>query len=173
MLEEQNGSKTFIIFELAGTTYAFDSWSDGGARSRLVQQMEMIEEITPVPNAPASVEGVVFSRGRVIPALNLRVRFGFERIPIDLRTRLIVIEVGERNVGLIVDSAREFISIEASAIQPPNEAISGLSGKYIEGIAAVDNRIVLILDLRQVINLAEILIGDQPAPSGAQPAKQG
>src|ERR1044072_1313795 len=90
MTQQPNQSETFVVFELAGTTY--------GVESRRVQQMEMIEHITPVPNAPPAVEGVVFSRGRVIPALNLRVRFGFERIPIDLRTRLIVVEVGGRSV---------------------------------------------------------------------------
>lgn len=154
-------SETFVVFELAGTTY--------GVESRRVQKMEMIEHITPVPNAPPAVEGVVFSRGRVIPALNLRVRFGFERIPIDLRTRLIVVDVGGRAVGLMVDTAREFISIAAAAMQPPNDAISGLSGRYIESIATLDDRIILVLNLDEVINLAEIIIGDQQSGVGVQP----
>ena len=161
MTEQANQAETFVVFELAGTTY--------GVESRRVQKMEMIEHITPVPNAPPAVEGVVFSRGRVIPALNLRVRFGFERIPIDLRTRLIVVEVGGRAVGLMVDTAREFISIAAAAMQPPNDAISGLSGRYIESIATLDDRIILVLNLDEVINLAEIIIGDQQSGVGVQP----
>jgi len=161
MSNTTNDAEPFILFELAGTTY--------GVRSRFVQQMEMIEHITPVPNAPPAPEGVVFSRGRVIPALNLRARFGFERIAIDLRTRLIVVDVGGRAVGLMVDTAREFISIATSAMQPPNEAISGLSGKYIESIATLGERIILILNLDEVINLAEIIIGDQPPGVGVQP----
>jgi purine-binding chemotaxis protein CheW len=148
MSDEPVTSKSFIIFELAGTTYA--------VASRAVQKMEMLEHITPVPNAPPAVEGVVFSRGQVIPALNLRVRFGFEKIPIELRTRLIVIASNGRTVGLIVDTAREFLSIPSSAIQPPTEAISGLSGKYLEGIATLGERIILILNLDEVINLADI-----------------
>jgi purine-binding chemotaxis protein CheW len=161
MSDQANPSETFVVFELAGTTYAVPS--------HLVQQMEMIEHITPVPNAPPSVEGVIFSRGRVIPALNLRVRFGFERIPIDLRTRLIVVDIKGRAVGLMVDTAREFISIAASTMQPPNEAISGLSGKYIESIATLGERIILILNLDEVINLAEIIIGDPQSGVGVQP----
>jgi purine-binding chemotaxis protein CheW len=161
MSEQPNQSETFVVFELAGTTY--------GVESRRVQQMEMIEHITPVPNAPAAVEGVVFSRGRVIPALNLRVRFGFERIAIDLRTRLIVVDVGGRAVGLLVDTAREFISIPANTMQPPSEAISGLSGKYIESIATLGDRIILILNLNEVINLAEIIVGDPQSGGGVQP----
>jgi purine-binding chemotaxis protein CheW len=160
MAQEENLSEKFVVFELVGTTYAI--------RSSLVQQMEMIEQITPVPNAPPALEGAVFSRGRVIPAINLRVRFGFERIPIELRTRLVVVETNGRNIGLLVDSAREFISIRQEAIQPPIDAISGLSGKYIEGIATLDDRIILILDLNEVISLSDILdeVG-QPRPQGA------
>lgn len=161
MTEQANQSETFVVFELAGTTY--------GVESRRVQKMEMIEHITPVPNAPPAVEGVVFSRGRVIPALNLRVRFGFERAAINLRTRLIVVDVGGRAVGLMVDTAREFISIASAAMQPPGDAISGLSGKYIESIATLNDRIILILNLDEVINLAEIIIGDQQSGVGVQP----
>jgi purine-binding chemotaxis protein CheW len=137
----------FIFFELAGTSY--------GIRSKIVQQMEMVEQITPVPNAPDFVEGVVFSRGQVIPTLNLRVRFGFEKVPYDARTRLIVINTGGRIVGVIADTAREFITIPVNTIQPPPEAIAGLSGKYLEGIATLDDRIVLILNVEELLNSAE------------------
>ncbi len=147
---EQRASEPFILFELAGTTY--------GVPSRAVQQVELVEHITPVPNSPPAVEGVIFSRGQVIPAVNLRVRFGFEKVLHDMRTRLVVVTAGNRVIGLIVDSAREFISIPASAIQPPNEAISGLKGRYLEGIATLGERIILILSLDEVIDLAEAMI---------------
>src|SRR6476620_5638911 len=93
-------TETYILFELAGTTY--------GVRSQEVKHMELVEQVTPVPNAARFVEGVVFSRGQVIPAVNLRVRFGFPRQAHTTRSRLIVVEAGERIVGLIVDAAREF-----------------------------------------------------------------
>lgn len=144
-LETQNSSLPFILFELAGTTYAL--------HSQTVQQMEMVQQITPVPNAANFVEGVVFSRGQVIPAINLRVRFGWEKVPYDVRTRLIVINVNNRTVGLIADSAREFISIPSDTILPPPEAISGLSGKYLAGIAMLGERLILILNAEEIINL--------------------
>ena len=121
MTTTQNDAEAFVLFELAGTTY--------GVRSRFVQQMEMVEHITPVPNAAPAVEGVVLARGQVIPALNLRVRFGFERVPFDLRSRLMVVNNGGRTLGLIVDTAREFLRIPEAAVEPPPEAITGLSGK--------------------------------------------
>ena len=144
-MNNQSDSEPFILFELAGTTY--------GVRSRFVQQVEMVEHVTPVPNAGAAVEGVVFARGQVVPALNLRVRFGFEKIPFDLRSRLIVVNTGGRVVGMIVDTAREFLRIPAAAIEAPPEALTGLSGKYLEGIATLDRRLVLILNLDEVIDL--------------------
>jgi len=144
MLDTQNSSEPFILFELAGTTY--------GIPTTVVQQMEMIEHITPVPNTPPFVEGVVFSRGQVIPAINLRVRFGFEKIAYDVRTRLIVINTGNRSVGLIADTAREFVLIPGNVVQPPPEGISGLSGRYLTGIALLGERMVLILNAEELLN---------------------
>ena len=144
-------TETYILFTLAGTTYA--------VRTRDVQHMEMVEEITPVPNAPAFVEGVVFSRGQVVPVLNLRARFGFERIELDIRARLLVVQAEGRTVGLLVDSAREFAGIAADAVRPPQDALTGLNGRYLEGIAVLNDRIVLVLDLAAVIDVAEPLVG--------------
>jgi len=94
---------------------------------------------------------VVFSRGQVVPVINLRARFGFDRAGLDLRTRLLVVQDEGRRLGLLADDAREFISIADAAIQPPNEAIGGLSGNYVEGIATLGERIVLILSVRDVV----------------------
>ncbi len=155
-MNNQSDSEPFILFELAGTTY--------GVRSRFVQQVEMVEHVTPVPNAVKAVEGVVYARGQVVPALNLRVRFGFEKAPLDLRSRLIVVNTGTRVIGMIVDTAREFLKISAAAIEPPPEALTGLSGKYLEGIATLDGRLVLILKLDEVIDIGsgQELIGAEP-----------
>jgi purine-binding chemotaxis protein CheW len=139
----------FILFTLVGTTYA--------VRTRDVLHIEMVEEITPVPNATGSVDGVVFSRGQVVPVVNLRARFGFERVAPDLRSRLLVVQSDGRTVGLMVDSAREFARIARETIKPPQDALTRLSGRYLEGIALVHDRIVLVLDLSAVIEIAEPL----------------
>lgn len=135
----------FILFELAGTTY--------GVRSGSVQQIDMIEDVTSVPNAHPALEGVVLVRGQVIPALNLRARFGFNKIERDLRSRLVVINNGTRVVGMIVDTAREFLKISPESIEPTPEALTGLSGKYLEGIATINERPILILKLDAVLDL--------------------
>lgn len=153
--EGKTAGEPFVLFELAGTTYA--------VHSRSVQQMEMVERVTPVPNAPSFVEGVVFSRGKVVPALNLRRRFGLDRIPIDLRTRLIVVGANGRSVGLLVDTAREFLTIPPEAIKPPPEAVTGLSGKYLESIATLGNRLILILNVDEVLNFQELEAASEAA----------
>ena len=137
--------QTYILFNVAGSTYA--------ARSQQVLHIEMVEHVTPVPNAPACVEGVVFSRGDVVPVINLRSRFGFDRTALDLRTRLLVIQHDGRRIGLLADEAREFQTIAESAIRPPSEAIGGLSGNYIGGVATLGDRIVLILDIRELVEI--------------------
>ena len=149
MNNEQNvqEEETYILFEVAGTTY--------GVPSRSVRQLEMIEHITPVPNASEGVEGVVFSRGQVIPAINLRTRFGFPKTDFDVRTRLVVVSVGERNIGLIADTAREFKRIGAEAINPPSDNLESTSGKYLEAIATLENRIILLLNLAEVVKIGE------------------
>jgi len=131
------------------TTYAL--------RSSAVSRLEMVESVTPVPNSTHSLEGVVLSRGRIIPAVNLRARFGFPKAAYDIRTRLIVVDAENRTVGLIVDSAREFSSLNDIEIKPPPEAIANLSGDYLEGIATLDGRMILILRLEAVLNIADEL----------------
>ena len=145
--ERAAAADTYVLFEIAGTTYA--------VRSNDVSQLEMIEHITPVPNAPEAVEGVVFSRGQVIPAISLRVRFGFPKTPHDVRSRLVVVQVAGRGIGLITDAAREFKLIPAEAITPPSEALSGTTGRYLEAIATIGDRLILILNLAEVVKTAE------------------
>jgi purine-binding chemotaxis protein CheW len=143
--DAEKSAEHFVLFQLAGATY--------GLRSRDVRQLEMVESVTPVPNAPPFVEGLVLSRGQVVPAINLRVRFGFERVPFNLQSRLVIARAEERTVGLIVDSAREFVSIAEESIVAPPDEISGLSGRYLEGIVNMGERLILILNVSEVLQL--------------------
>ena len=138
----------YIVFTVAATAY--------GLSSRDVAHVELVDEVTRVPNVPPYVDGVVFSRGTVVPAVSLRARFGFERLPYDSRTRLIVVQHGGRTVGLIVDAAREFVSIPDVTIQPPAEGLTGTSGRYLRGVATVGDRMILILDVAELLNYDEL-----------------
>ena len=140
----------YILFIVAGTTYALPS--------RQVAHVDMVEQITRVPNAAPYVDGVVFSRGQIVPAVNMRARFGFERVAADLRTRFLVATVGDRSVGLLVDACREFLTIDASTIHPPGDAIAGGTTPYIAGIATIGDRMIVILDLDRLLSSTEPIL---------------
>lgn len=148
-------SQTYILFEVAGATYALPS--------EVVRQLEMVEHITPVPNAPPFVEGLIFTRGQAVPAVNLRRRFGLEGRGHDLRTRLIVLSHQGRTVALLADSAREFVTIAAEALRPPPDTLVGQAARYLNGIALLGERLVFILDIER------LLAGDEPT-AAAPPA---
>lgn len=143
-------SDHFILFVVAGTTYALPSHA--------VAHVEMIDQVTRVPNAPAFVDGVVFSRGQVVPAVNLRARFGFERVPNDMKTRLLVVTASDRSIGLLADECREFLHIAPAAVHPPGEALAGIGAHYITGIATIGDRMIVILDLDQLVNSGEPIL---------------
>jgi chemotaxis signal transduction protein len=155
-------AESYVLFELAGSLY--------GIPSNSVQHIDMFEHVTLVPNANPAIDGVVFSRGQVIPALNLRTRFGFPRAENTLRTRIIFTEVHDRIVGLIVDTAREFRNLPGESIRPLEETLTGIDGKYLKAVAKVGERLVLIPDLEAILNLDDVQIPPQNAATLASAA---
>lgn len=142
-------NEPYILFEVNETSYAVPSGQ--------VQQMEMIEEITRVPNAPEFVEGVVYLRGQVVPVINMRQRFGFEKISYDIRSRLLVINLEQRVVGLAVDSARKFVYIDNEQILPPPEDLTAINGDYLSGVVMINDRLTLILNIQKTLQYQEQL----------------
>jgi purine-binding chemotaxis protein CheW len=149
----------YILFTVAGTSYALPSQD--------VAHVEMIDQVTRVPNAPAFVDGVVFSRGQIVPAINMRARFGFDRAPLDLASRLLVVQSHGRSVGLLVDACREFLNVPASAIHPPGEALAGLSAQYVDGVATIGNRLIVVLGLDRLLGSTEHALPARPQQQGA------
>jgi purine-binding chemotaxis protein CheW len=143
-MESSDEANSYVLFELAGALY--------GVRSADVVQLEMVNSITPVPNAPQFVRGVVSVRGSVIPVVDLRARFSFDTVSQGLRTRLLIVRSEQRMVALMVDTAREFARIDEDAIAPPPDSVSGLSGKYLRGIATHADRIILVLDIAELLD---------------------
>lgn len=151
---QAGGADSYVLFALAGATYAL--------RSDDIQQLEMVGTPTPVPNAPGYVDGVVSVRGQVLPVINLRARFGFPRVPQDLRSRLIIVRSLGRSVGLVVDSAREFASIPPQSVKPLPDGVAGLSGRYLSGVAQHGERLTLIVDVAE-------LLRDEGRPADSAP----
>ena len=140
----------YILFMVSGTTYALPSQD--------VAHIEMVEQVTTVPNAAPFVDGVVFSRGQVVPAINMRARFGFPRVAFDLRTRLVVVQIHGRRVALLVDSCREFLTIPPDQVRPPGDALAATDdAKCFTGIATMANRVIVLLNLDLLLSTADPL----------------
>ena len=141
------GADSYVLCELAGATYA--------VRSDDIEHLEMVGHVTPVPNAPPFVDGVTSVRGRVIPVINLRAKFGFQRQAPDLRTRLIVVRASGRSLGILVDTAREFANIAETSVQPPPDGLADITTKYLRGTAHLGERLVLVLDVQELIRVSD------------------
>ena len=112
-----------------------------------VQEIIRTMEITNIPRAPEFIEGVINLRGKVIPIVDMRSRFGLESKEHDKNTRMIVIENETLIVGFVVDSVAEVLRIPASSVQPPPPTVAGLDSNYIDGVGKLDDRLLILLDL--------------------------
>ena len=122
-----------------------------------VQEINRMVEITRVPQAPHYVEGVINLRGKVIPIVDLRKRFNLEIKGHDKNTRIVVVDIGGNIMGMIVDAVSEVLRPAASTIEPPPEIVTGINGEYIKGVAKLEDRLLILLDLSKVIDVDEIV----------------
>jgi len=120
-----------------------------------VQEIIRMMEITKVPRAPEFVEGVINLRGKVIPIIDLRKRFGLSARGHDKHTRIIVIEINNMIVGFVVDSVSEVLRIPFSTVEPPPPVVSGLESEYISGVGKLEDRLLILLDLDRLLSHEE------------------
>ena len=121
-----------------------------------VQEINRMVEITKVPQAPHYVEGVINLRGKVIPIIDLRKRFNLELKEHDKNTRIVVVDIGGNIMGMIVDSVSEVLRLQADTIEPPPELVTGVNSEYIKGVAKLEDRLLIFLDLSRVIDVEQI-----------------
>ena len=136
----------FVTFTLNDEEYAVDILS--------VQEINRITEITKVPNSPDYVEGVINLRGKVIPVINLRSKFGFEEKATDDNSRIIIMEIQGIINGVIVDSVSEVLRIPASAIEAAPEVASDTISQFIKGLAKLDDRLIILIEINNLIEEA-------------------
>jgi purine-binding chemotaxis protein CheW len=117
-----------------------------------VQEIIRTMEITKVPRAPDFVEGVINLRGKVIPIIDLRKRFGLMSRDHDKHTRIIVIEINNMIVGFVVDSVSEVLRIPADTVEPPPPVVAGLESEYISGVGKLEDRLLILLDLNRLLS---------------------
>ena len=135
--------KQLVIFDLAAETYGVDIGS--------VREIIRMQEITKVPRTPNFVEGVINLRGKVIPVIDLRKRFGFQQAEATKDTRIVVVDIDGNDIGVVVDAVTEVLRLSADAVEPPTGVITTADSDYLLGIAKLETRLIILLDLQKAL----------------------
>ncbi|WP_425806941.1 chemotaxis protein CheW [Desulfitobacterium sp. Sab5] len=122
-----------------------------GINIMLVQEIIRIPPITRVPKAPSYVEGVINLRGNVIPVVSLRNRFGMDHVEETDLSRIIVLQVHNKVFGIRVDAVTEVLRLDTDSIEPPPPVALGMDSHYIRGVGKIGERLLILLDLDQII----------------------
>ena len=136
-----------VGFRIGNETY--------GVRIGAVREIVRVPEITAVPSAPDLIEGVINLRGKIIPVMDLRKRFGQTEILHDKKNRILVVELDNKLVGLIVNAASEVLKIPPSEIEPPGTVFAEGESSYVTGVGKLRGRLIILLDIAKLLNRAE------------------
>jgi purine-binding chemotaxis protein CheW len=140
-----------VLFKVADADYALPASE--------VLHMETFTSATRVPGSLAYVAGLVQLRSRVVPVIDLRVRFGFSGREPTLDSRVLVVQWSERVLGLLADSAREVAQIDPQLFKPPPDVVAQQAAGFVASIAQVGARLIMLMDYKKVIG-EEVLHGD-------------
>ena len=143
----QQDEQQLVVFDLSTEAYGVDI----GAAREIIR----LQYITKVPRTPEFVEGVINLRGKVIPVVDLRKRFGLPAEEESKENRIVVVDIGAQDIGVIVDAVTEVLRIATESVEPPASVIITADSEYLLGIAKLDSRLIILLDLEQVLTEAE------------------
>ena len=137
----------YVIFKLSNEDYAINIMN--------VTEIIPFEQAVALPNVPDFVEGVINYRGSVIPIICLKKRFSIPLDKVDHNTRIIIINMGNKQVGFIVDEASQTMKIEDDQIDIARNISSNIDMKYINGVAKIENNLVILVDLERILTEEE------------------
>ena len=136
--------KQLVVFDLATEAYGVDI----GA----VREIIRMQNITTVPRTPDFVEGVINLRGKVIPVVDLRKRFGLTVADQNKDSRIVVVDIGGDDIGVVVDAVTEVLRISSESVEPLSSVITTADSEYLLGIAKLDDKMVILLELESVLS---------------------
>jgi purine-binding chemotaxis protein CheW len=148
----------YLSFFLGGEEYATDILT--------VQEIKGWDTVTRVPYSPDYILGVINLRGSIVPVVDLRVRFSLEKAEFDAATVVIVVHVagtrGERIVGIVVDAVSDVYTVPSESIQPPPDVMGSVDHMFVVGLANLDNKLLIILDIERLV-ISSVLGDDKAA----------
>jgi len=137
-----------VGFRIGNETY--------GVRIGSVREIVRVPEITAVPSAPDTIEGVINLRGKIIPVMDLRKRFGLTEITTDKKNRILVVELDNKLLGLIVNSASEVLKIPPSDVEAPGSVFADGESGYVTGVGKLKGRLIILLDISKLLHRPEL-----------------
>jgi purine-binding chemotaxis protein CheW len=148
LMEEDTQHGRYLSFAMGDESF--------GLEISHVIEIVGIQPITPIPEAPSYVKGIINLRGKIIPVIDMHIKFGRESKDYDDRTCIIIIDIQETLAGLIVDRVSEVLTIEDGDIVPPPTLHTGSLSRYIKGIGKVGNDVKLLLDVNKLFHEGEL-----------------
>ncbi|GEN23663.1 chemotaxis protein CheW [Halomonas cupida] len=143
----------FLIFSLGDEEYAIDILK--------VQEIRGYENVTRIANAPEFIKGVTNLRGVIVPIVDLRLRFALENAEYNSQTVVIVVNVGQRVIGIVVDSVSDVMALLPEQIKPAPEFGATLSADYLSGLGSVGDRMLVLVDIERLLTSEEMALMEQ------------
>ena len=132
-----------------------------------VQEINRMMQITAVPQSPPFVEGVINLRGKIIPVIDLRKRFGMPPAEDSSDARIIVVEVAQRVIGFTVDRVNEVLRIAADIVDPAPQMVVGVDSEFIQGVGKLEDRLLILLSLEKLFHDQDMVAIDAVEPAAA------
>ncbi|MEL6498704.1 MAG: chemotaxis protein CheW [Planctomycetota bacterium] len=148
-----------VTFEVSSEEFAVDILA--------VQEINRMLELTRVPASPPAVEGVINLRGKIIPVLDLRKRFGMHATDKTDQMRIIVVEVHNRVIGFIVDRVHEVLRIGSSIVEPAPAMVCSIDSDFIAGVGKLEDRLLILLDLEKLFDAGLVDAATAASPAAA------
>ena len=151
----REATREVLVFVLGKEEYGVDILK--------VQEIRGYEKVTPIPSAPAYLKGVVNLRGIIVPVIDLRVKFGMANPAYDSFTVVVILRIGGRVIGVVVDGVSDVVQLGAGDVKPPPQLGGLVDASFLAGLATQNDRMVLLLDIEKFLSSGELNLLNQVA----------
>ncbi|WP_232417758.1 chemotaxis protein CheW [Methyloversatilis thermotolerans] len=154
-------SSEYLTFRLGEEEYAIDILK--------VQEIRGYDAVTGIAHAPAFIKGVINLRGLIVPVVDLRIKFGVGLVEYTPFTVTIILNLGGRIVGMVVDAVSDVMALAHADVLPAPEFSSRLDTRYIHGLATYDDRMLIVVDIEKLMLAPEMALSDEGTSAGERP----
>jgi len=150
---DTGSEREYLTFRLGNEEYGIDILK--------VQEIRGYDAVTAIANAPAFIKGVINLRGIIVPIVDLRIKFGVGSAHYDQFTVVIILNIGKRVVGVVVDSVSDVLTLTSQQVKAAPEFATTLNTEYITGLGTVDERMLILVDIERLMSSADMALMDQ------------